>query len=735
MLARNVHTLQFLTSLNSTRQVAISPPLRRYTFPTRQPAGEGRVAKTDDVKDKAVTSGTQQSLRTPRARACASAPQKRHKFGDPRLVESLGSIVDNGKPILKLIVPERVQFKSLRLWNTTDQGNENQDCVASLSTDWSTKYAAISETRIEQHLFDVHEDLIGLLLGRSNDRDATVKSWMLIPPSIRERYWHTMMLWALRNSPERALKLLDASIVTPQLRPARHVVEDCLNYLTTFYLKKSSVDPLIVDTLLRLVCNFAEASAARSAGFSSFPQPAVYLLLQHCKGQEIEALFATLCRHNMTLHPFTLFHFLGKFVDMGKIELSLEILRHLVITSANFTSDIFQSACVKLLRGPVHTENRYNIQSSILTQVLEAGIRPGIIMCNVIILNAIEAGDYQTAWHMFDLARENGLRPDATTYSIMLKGVKSNSNFDIIDHVIHNAEGQGHLPQDRWLVGDVLHAMFIKELVRNQENPFTALLRIYTRYCDVGPLRDLSLISDIVKTPLNFRRQVQSPSSWTIGLMIMAYIKQHQDSAHLAQRYTRYHKLVVEGHSLLAPTAQGDYIYNAFILALGRRPQSLRYCVDVIKDMLPSPREVHDAKPIKVAIPTVRTWSILAAAYFHHGQQLAAKKVLKMMEARGLRPNQVTWNIIIGGYSKLQDVDSAVQAVKDMEAAGFEADAHTLKGLGRFQDRSRMLEALKKATKLEEGAEYGASNPIGSSTSREGAPEQQPGMNYQLGLA
>ena len=518
------------------------------------------------------------------------------------------------------------------------------------------------------------------------------------------------MLWSLRNSPERALKLLDASIAAPSLRPSRHVVEDCLNYLTTLYLKNKSPDPLMVETLFRLVRNFAEASDRKPVGFSSFPQPAVYLLLQHCSGQETEGLFEMLCRQNAVIHPNTALQFLKRFVEMGNIERPLEILRNLVVTGAEFSWDIYQSACAKLLRGPFQAENRYNIQSSILAQILEAGIRPGIFMYNVIILNAIEAGDYQTAWQMYDMTCDNGLRRDAVTYSIMLKGAKNSLDSAIVDRVVNDAEEDGYLPQDERLVRDLLDAIFVRESSRSTKTVFDTLLRTYTRYCHLGPLQDLDLVSENASTPLEPRRRVHPPSSWTVGLMVLAYIKQHQDSDFLPQRYLRYHKLVLQGHSIVAPTARREYVYNAFIMALGRKPFLLGWCVTVVKDMLPSSGPSHNAKPTNIAIPTVQTWSILTAAYFYHKQTLAAQKVLKMMEARGLPRTNVTWNTIINGYSNLQDADRVVKAMKQMEAAGFEADAHTLKALGRFRDRNHILEALKKAAETGDEEDDQASN-------------------------
>ena len=566
-------------------------------------------------------------------------------------------------------------------------------------TSWSERFASISKDGKGNPPWGYSAAQIRFLLGRDKDRISIIKAWMRTTlQSNRESRWHALMLWALQNSPERALKLLDASVTTPWLRPSRHVAGDCIEYLTAFYLdKETSPDPLKVDTLIRITCNFAEACVVRPGQVSPIPQAAVFRLLQHCDDHQAEILLETLRRQNMIIHENTLLHFLERFVGMGRISLSLEILRNLVSSGIDVASDKLQSACVQFLRLPFHVENRYNIQTSILAEILEIGIRPGTIMYTVIILNAIEAGDYQTAWQMYEMVRETSLKPNAATYSVMLKGAKQSLDSEIIDHVISDAEEDGNLPHDQRLVWHVLDALFALELSRKQRLVFTTLLRTYAHYCDVRPLQELGMVSGEFDTPPHVEREVQPPSHHTLGLMVLAYIKQYQHSDMLLPWYRRYHALVKEEHPTVAPLAETDHISNALIMAFGRRPQSLGSCILVIKHMLTPLETTENTIPIKLAVPTVRTWSVLIAAYFRQGQKRAARKVLEMMEARGMKPNEVTWNTIISGYSQLQDVDGAVDAMQQMEVAGFDVDAHTLKGLGKLRDRDRVLEALKKA--------------------------------------
>ena len=597
--------------------------------------------------------------------------------------------------------PVRSQYKSLRSWKRMHNNKGAKEILEPLSTLWSQRFAIISRDRNGIFFRGAWEKRIQHILGREMDRESIIRAWKNIRLSRRETRWHETMIWALLKSPERALKLLDASVTTPTLRPARHVVEDCINYLSMFYLQgKDSPDPLKIDTLVRIICNFAEASVIRSPSASAMPQHAIFLLLQHCDNDQALFLFETLRRRDAVIHENTLLHFLDRFVDMGEISLSLEILQNLVTSGIDVTSDKIQSACVRFLRFPFQVDNRYNIQSSVLAAILEIGIRPKISMYNAIILNTIQAGDYQTAWQMYEMARENSLEPDAITYSTMLKGAKLNQDPEIIDRIIRDAEGDGSLPRDERLIRDVLNAVLAVKLSKFRWRIFTALLPTYTRYRDIRPLQELGMVpSDFELSETQI--QVPPPSPRTVGLMVLAYIRQHHDSDILLGLYMRYHSLIQEQHPIIAPLAETDHIANAFILALSQKSQSLGSCTLVIKHMLQSQEAVAGTKLVKAAIPTVQTWSILIAAYFRHGQKLAAEKVLRMMAARGLQPNNVTWNILVSGYSQMQDIDNAVGAIQQMEISGFKADSRTLEGLGRLRDRDRVLEALKRAIEAE----------------------------------
>ncbi|MCJ1461300.1 hypothetical protein MMC28_011682 [Mycoblastus sanguinarius] len=510
------------------------------------------------------------------------------------------------------------------------------------------------------------------------------------------------MLWCLQNSPRRALILLSATLKGRRRRPARNVIADCLNLLARHFLYKvDRPDGLALDTIRRLTFRFVDGSTEEEERAFWIPQHLAFLVLEHSDDVQAASLYETFVSNRVNLHPNTMLHFLERFVDMGKLYLSMKILRAIADSGFGLSHFNIQSACTKLLRAQFSSEQRYSIQSKILTQILEMGVRPGIALYNAIMLNTIEAGDFETAWQMYGVARENNLEPDSITYGVLLKGIKLSGKFGILERILRDAEENGVVLQDLRLVGDFLSSIFIQW----PQEKHTAMLDFYKRHCDLRPLQELRMCEAWTKAPPDVNVDEKWPTSYILGQMVCSYVRLHQQSNDLINTYNLYHDLVKHDHPLIAPLAQTDHVANAFIYAFGRRPETLQHCTTVIKHMLESsPSAVdHMSHNPATATPTVRTWSILLAAYFYHNQRKAAEKVLAMMRERGLRLDKVTWNTIISGYSSMQEAEAAVGAMKQMEAEGFEVDNFTLKGLGRLRNRDLMLDALKRS--MAKGAE------------------------------
>lgn len=591
-----------------------------------------------------------------------------------------------------------IRYISLRTYQPSNMKNAGKD-LDDIDTSWLWNYAIITEQRKVLRLMPRAERLLWPRMITSDmNIQQVLEAWQNIHPRVIKSRWQNYMLWALQESPEIALKSLDVTISYSIPKISRHIVEDCLDYLAAVFLKGvSSSDSSKLEYIYRLTCNFVKASPSEGIGKLSMNQQTVYLILAHCNNEQAENLYRIICNQNMELYSFTLLHFLRRFGDMGKRSLCVDVIQKITKCKIDLASDIVQSAFVRLLRTR-YDENWYKFSTFILAESLRMGIRPRIFMYNTIILNSVDAGDYQTAFHIYKLAQENGLKPDAVTYGILLKGCCQSMDQESLDFIIHEIEADSALTADDDLIFIILYASLKIGLNRDLHSIFANLLLVYTKYFVLQPLQELGLVN--IESP---PQSLNPPSAKVLGIMLIAYIRQHSYSSEtLLDLYQRYCDCVKQEHPLIAPIAATDHVANAFILAFGRTFETLEICTTIIKSMLePQHENLSTAKSLgssKVAGPTVYTWSILLMSFNRHHQMAAAEKVLSMMNDRGLEPNDVTWNNLVHGYALAQDIDGAMYSIKRMELEGYPIDNYTIVGLGKVKDRNLLITALNSTT-------------------------------------
>ncbi|KAL8659415.1 MAG: hypothetical protein Q9226_000442 [Calogaya cf. arnoldii] len=484
----------------------------------------------------------------------------------------------------------------------------------------------------------------------------------------------------------------------------RHAVEDSLKHIVTVLLEDQTADSETKNNIHRLLCIFAEASTLREDRTYSISQKIVYLVMRHSDNLQARILYDVLLNARLDIGPLSLTHFMDRFTRMGRPDLAMHVLRRIAASGANVSYETVQYSCITLLRSRFDENEWYKVQSYLVTEMLELGIRPGIPMLNAMILNAVEAGDYQIAQAMFETARIHGIRRDTITYSILLKGAVQNLDDTLVERIMHMAEEDGALPRNNELVFSLIVAMLQIAGLNNTNvltsaNRYRAIVRVYTRYCNILPLQKLGICLDMDQN-IDKAGTVSDPSPKLLSIVIVSFIRLIGRSDLVQALYNRYQNLVGQNHDLIAPTAETDHLANAFLFSLGRHTATFKTCPIILRNML----EPRATTIVNIARPTVKTWSIAARSYFFHGQRAAGDKIIEMMRARDIPVNLVTWNTIISGYARLQDASSVVNAIRGMEAAGFEVDSYTLKALSRINNRNQLLDPLRRTAANDDNA-------------------------------
>ena len=531
-------------------------------------------------------------------------------------------------------------------------------------------------------------------LDLPSGRDHTNEKWVGLQGPDFAQLFRNVLLWCLKYRKKSALLLLLATFKGRKYRPPRYMISDSLHFLARYFLfNVSNPDPMAVDAIWFLTRKFIEGADDQEQEFA-VDQQVIFNLLEHSDDARVVSLYWLLSTNKAVLHADTMLQFLNRFVDMGKIELSMKLLDTVAKTGHELYHVDVQMACVKLLRARSNAQTEYAFRSNILKQILEMGVRPDIHMFNTILLNAGEGGDFDNAWRMYHLAKGSALTPDPITFCVLLKGAKLSGDYSNLERVIREIQSNGKVLQDLRVVGDVLHAISLI----SPGDEFGAMLNFYKQHCDVRPLQELSLLGNETQVPPGGKSQGLRPTSTILNQMILAYIKIHEGSLDLMHIYERYYQGVKENHPLIAPLAVDDVVANAFITAFGKKSNTLQHCTTVVKHMIEfsSPNFATSYK-VAYKAPTVQTWTILIATYFSWGQRRAAKKVLDMMLKRGIGGDKVTWNVLIKGYALSQDVNAVADTVKSMEAAGSETDDYTIKALGILWRQDLLARALDRS--------------------------------------
>ena len=430
------------------------------------------------------------------------------------------------------------------------------------------------------------------------------------------------------------------------------------------------------------------------------------LLKSSTEESQSDLILQTMKTLNISMSINHILDTVHQLIDQGRIQESLDLLHEFGQRyPEHISSDPFQVTCVLLLRLRPELWNWYQIHQNILGQILKTGTKPNIHFINVILFAAFEAKDYQTAWQMYNIAKENGLQPTEHTYSIVVNGAKHEGNGKELEAAIQGAREDGLFFTSEHVACDIMHATFLYEF-RRSGRPFDLLLPVYNMVFTYPLLIELGMLpadyepSEVPEYGHISRPPVPllEPSPRAITHMIYAYLIQSRGKPSKALRlYDAYTSMVAANHPTIAPLIETPHVSSAFVKAIGHHLETLSFCTTIVENMISPPADWPTVEH-PPALPNVVTWSTLLAAFLFKGQKAAAHKVLEMMQDRSIKPDRITWTSMISGYATLPDVEAAVGAVVKMEEEGWSIDEYTLKALGRVVDKQKLMRELKKAT-------------------------------------
>ncbi len=500
--------------------------------------------------------------------------------------------------------------------------------------------------------------------------------------------------WLLRHHPDKAVRVLWCTF-TPRY-PNVFAVLDTLKYLSAFYFIRHPKYTIVeVPTFVDFFLHFLRHLPQRFVATEPF-QRIVHLILTHSNKNLGLTLFSALQQKQIRLHLWTKLHFAHFFAREGLFKLATEVLEKAKTQELDITSFPFLSNCNKILRSSLLHPEGYRSSSHLVSRLMDMGVQFDRIFYNVLLANAVEAGDLQTATQIFELIERSDMGPDNNTWSIILNGCKKCHNPVVTDHIMSKASSAS---LNCWAATDLIHCVSLHSARRNSENIYSTVSKVYQKYFDTSPLQELGI--SLESSSSETTQSLFKPPPAAIGIMLTLFLRYHGTPRNVIEIYNRFRVRILNGSSLVQLTLT-DYTYNAFLYKASRWPTTLRFCTDILRDMstaLPDnvlPKHPKTDEIQEPAAPTVRTWSILLQAFVLHDRPAAAEKVLDLMQQRGLKPNSVMWNSIVNAYARSQDARGLMDAIMRREKSGFGFDKYTRRALKRFKNREELVELLNK---------------------------------------
>lgn len=541
---------------------------------------------------------------------------------------------------------------------------------------------------------DDEEHLVRDLHWLNDDPQAIRTTWELQDQKSSHRLWERAMIWLLRYHPDKAVHVLWSTFTYPY--PNIFAVLDTVKYLSAFYFMHHPKYTIVeVPTFVAFFLRFLHHLPQNFVATNPF-QRTVHLILTHSNKNLGLTLYYALRQKNIRLHLWTNLHFAYFFAREGLFKLAMETLEEVISQGLDINSFPFLSTCNKIIRSSLLHPEGYHSSSHLVSRLMNIGVQFDQILYNVLLSNAVEAEDLQTATQIFELIERSNMGPDNFTWSIILIGCKKCQDPVITDRIMSKASSAS---LNYWAATNLIHCTYLHSKHRNVENIYNTISKVYLKYFDPSPLQELG-ISLESSSPESAQSLLKPPSA-AIGIMLALFLKHHGTERNVMEIYNRFRSGILNGSSLVQLTLT-DYTYNAFLYKASRWPTTLRFCTDILRDMttaLPDnvlPKHPETNEILAPAQPTLQTWNILLQAFVLHDKPAAAEKVLDLMQQRGLKPSIVTWNSIVNAYAQSQNVEGLMNAMMRMEKSGFGFDKHTRRGLKRFRNREELVKLLNK---------------------------------------
>jgi pentatricopeptide repeat protein len=402
--------------------------------------------------------------------------------------------------------------------------------------------------------------------------------------------------------------------------------------------------------------------------------------------------------HHVKVDSHTFLQFATHFAKNGHFEQALDAILEAKSANAALDSFAFRSNCATLLRNSIRQPAGLRVCLRIVDNLVKIGVTLNNQLCNIVMLNAVEAGDLKTAFSIYSSLVEHGLEADSYTYAILLKGCKSAiDDAETLNDTIRSAIQHVNLMREPVVSTEILHCLALHHKKHHPERAFDTVADAFAQLFDPAPLQKLGLLTSTTPQASHLAPEKMQPSCSAMAIMIAMYLDhayaRSQSTFGANELYKRFRTLADSGAEPFASMIETDHISNCFLTTFIKSKKGLLCAAEVIKDMQ-RPSHVLDSK--SRCRPTQQSWSIFLHGFTSHGLMKLAEQVLNYMRGKNIQPNKVTWNTLAVGYASAQDVEGTLDVLRRMEEDSVTWDEWTLSGLRKLQDQESLRRELER---------------------------------------
>lgn len=533
--------------------------------------------------------------------------------------------------------------------------------------------------------------------------------WHQLCPEDRRVLFPRKLLCLMDHSVIDALKFLRTASRVDTL--PLHVLEESLSYIFRSLKAPTEDRGGNLSAFMPLYLEILHYSPSWLSAL--MPPKWIWDLVNISNREQITILYDKIKYHMSSSHNLLHARFALNYALLGRIEDCMEALGRVLDGGVNIDSTLFHKICTIILNrcSSGDKSKGYAISSELASRLIQLGVRFNIRHYNVLMANAIEAGDLRTAFSIYDMLEQNRIQADAHTRAIIMKACKTADDRKSVDRLAQHCANVAISRREPIVAAEYTHYRY--QTLQHEQNTFRSLLDVYSRFFDLSPLSRLGLISEATVEAIQTDEQAHltegmEPPASVLYLMVAARLQvTHTGTTdnRVLRLYNLFRKAVLEGDRLIAPLAETTHVYNIFLMAFCQRPGLLRHATAIIRDMSTS-TSLHiqhptEDRPLLQAQPDVKSWTILLKGFMVHQQPAAAERVLELMKERNIEPTEVTWETMLEGYARMQNVRGAVQAMINLEMKGLSLSERGLAALGRVRNRVKLMDEMRDVERLQ----------------------------------